>query len=119
LVAFKWKTYNVRLRPPHNTIKFFIMKKMTKLEMKRVLGGDAILGTGGGGITCGFQTSTGIWVMASDVNGDGKTKDNAIASATGTGVVTLWDPSANNGTGAMVNSGTPNGHWCCASCPWN
>jgi hypothetical protein len=96
------------------TKKSTIGQLLTKNEMKNFKGGDSVsAGTGGGGIRCGYQTNTGTWVMSSDTNGDGRTRDNALADALGTAPSYLLTDQG------MTNVGTPNGHWCCASCPWN
>ena len=45
---------------------------------------------------CGVKMSNGNWYKAPDLNGDGKTKDDATQFAAEHGL-----------------------RWCCDSCPWN
>ncbi len=82
---------------------------LSKQSQKRLQGGVAAAGSG----SCGFQTTNGTWIMANDSNGSGGTKDDALSGAGSTGPNYLW---TSNG---FVNQGSSNGHWCCASCPWN
>lgn len=72
-------------------------KKLSELNTKSVLSREQMKKVKGGfSAPCGVKID-GVWYESVDINMNGATKDDAIATVA-------------NGTASA---------WCCASCPWN
>jgi natural product precursor len=92
-----------------NALDLSAIETLSRQQMKNILGGDD---EGYGSSNCGFQTTSGSWVEVVSTNG-GPTMGTAQYLATTTDHYYEQLPN-----GFEIDLGTPNGHWCCDSCPW-
>lgn len=81
-----------------------MLKSLENLQGVKVLNRDAQKAINGGG-SCGVKVG-GTWCMVGDYDGDGATKDDALAVLGGYG------ECSDGSSGTITN-------WCCDSCPWN